>query len=161
MNLLTPFNQHEQGETSAPFQRMFEIVNALHGVARAVDAESVAKKTLAQKVGQQFFNNEWTGYRAEKAAELSKPLVRVTIPESIKRAEKTILDEEITVDPIKFDLMNQETDVTDGGITTPIVSAAAKSEAERQARIIEARQMADAIALSMEDAKNVNFAKAA
>jgi alpha-D-ribose 1-methylphosphonate 5-triphosphate diphosphatase PhnM len=142
MNLLTPFNQHEQGETSAPFQRMFEIVNALHGVARAVDAESVAKKTLAQKVGQQFFNNEWTGYRAEKAAELSKPLVRVTIP-------------------IKFDLMNQETDVTDGGITTPIVSAAAKSEAERQARIIEARQMADAIALSMEDAKNVNFAKAA
>lgn len=109
-------NKNEQRESNPPMERMNLIVHALSTMQNVIGLEIAAQQSQnsrygkVQKVGKQFFESDWTNFHNQNAAQAigssvvpAEQTVRV-----VPIAEKTILQEDVNIDPFQFDAMAAE-----------------------------------------------------
>lgn len=137
MSFLTfDHDRSESQENSPPTLRMNLIVHAVSTMQNVVGLEKVEQQTRkearygkVQKVSKQLFDNEWTYYRAQKAANaITNPTLPIDQPDySVHVARnETILDHDITIDQYQFDVMAAEKhaeSIKHAAITTPAPDA--------------------------------------
>lgn len=134
MSFLTfDHDRTESQEQSPPVLRMDVIVHALSTMQNVVGLERAEQQSRkearygkVQKVSKQLFDNEWTNYRAQKAANaIINPILPIDQPEFSAHAARTqtILDQDITIDQYKFDAMaaeKQAESIKQAAVMTPV-----------------------------------------